>query len=331
VYESVSRSDNAASIDGVAAGGGAGSRDDGSLVVRRASEVLRHGRAALITDVDGTISPIVDRPEDAYVLPAAREALLGLRDLLVLVAVVSGRSVSDARQMVNVEGLTYVGNHGLEIWSSQGAQLVPEARPWVPRIAAVLGEVARRLEADTDTASAESASDERETSVDPARGKLTGIRIENKGASASLHYRLAPDATRARRELLTILARYAVTSGLRVEEGRMVINLLPPLTVTKGSAVTWLVREHALQSVVYLGDDTTDAHAFKALGVLRQSDRIQTLGVGVLGPDSPPSVRQLADVTLSSVNAVADVLSGVLDGLRSSATMEPRAPTVGST
>jgi trehalose 6-phosphate phosphatase len=208
---------------------------------------------------------------------------------------------------------------------------VPEARPWVPRIAAVLGDVARTLEADTLDRDAESASDKGDTALDPARAKLTGILIENKGASASLHYRLAPEAGRARRELLAILSRCAVTSGLRVEEGRMVINLLPPLTVTKGSAVTWLVRQHGLRSIVYLGDDITDAHAFKALGVLRQSDRVETLGIGVLGLDTPPSVRQLADVTLPSVNAVAEMLCGVLDGLRSSATMEARAPTLGST
>jgi trehalose 6-phosphate phosphatase len=106
-----------------------------------------------------------------------------------------------------------------------------------------------------------------------------------------------------------------VTSGLRVEEGRMVLNLLPPLIVTKGSAVTWLVRRYALERIVYLGDDVTDAHAFRALGVLRQTLGAQTMGIGVVGPETPLSVRQLADATVATVQAVADLLCRVAERL----------------
>src|SRR6185503_4316847 len=130
--------------------------------------------------------------------------LAGLHGILALVAVVSGRTAADARAMVGIPGLIYVGNHGLEIWSERGAEIVPEARPWVPRLAAVLEDVTRQLR------------------------HSDGILVENKGATASLHYRLAPDPEQARRDLLELLARCALTSGLRIEEGRMVINLLPP-------------------------------------------------------------------------------------------------------
>jgi trehalose 6-phosphate phosphatase len=327
VYESVSRSDNAPHRDAVrnALHQDTHARQDGAeltgltQLTRRVVALLGAGRAGLVTDVDGTISPIVARPEEARVLPRAREALLGLRDLLSLVAVVSGRSVADARNMVGVDGLVYVGNHGLEVWGRNGPETVPEARPWVPRLAAVLGEVTVRLK----DSRVEIASE----------GAERGVLIENKGATASLHYRLAPDREQARRTLLEILARAAVTSGLRIEEGRMVINLLPPLMVTKGSAVSWLVREHRIDRLVYLGDDITDAHAFKALAVLRQTEGIHTLGIGVVGPETPPSVRQLADAAVPSVEAVGDLLHGVLEGLKSargsSATMDSRAPGVG--
>jgi trehalose 6-phosphate phosphatase len=304
VYESVSRSDNAATDDGVA--------DERAVfdpLVQRVVRLLRRPRAGLITDIDGTISPIMARPEEAIVLPEAREALMGLKDALAMVAVVTGRGVADARAMVGVDGLIYVGNHGLEVWGTNGPELVPEARPWVPRLAAVLDEVARLVEAKS----------------------FTGVIIENKGATASLHYRLAPDPDATRRGLLEILARCAITSGLRLEEGRRVINLLPPLMVSKGSAVTWLAREHNLQRLVYLGDDVTDAHAFRALGVLRHASHLETLGIGVIGPETPPEIRQLADAAVPSVTAAAALLSGVLEGLKSSATMESRAPTVGST
>jgi trehalose 6-phosphate phosphatase len=277
-----------------------------AALVLRVVDLLKNGRAGLVTDVDGTISSIVPRPEDAQVLPRARLALDGLRSLLAVTAVVSGRTAADARRMVGVDGLTYVGNHGLEIWRSEisGPQIAPEARPWVPRISAVLEDVARHV-------------------------RLPGVLVEDKGASGSLHYRLTADPARARTELLAVLARRAVTSGLRIEEGRMVINLLPPLMVTKGSAVTWLVREHKLERLVYLGDDITDAHAFRALAGLRQTGNVQTLSIGVVGQETPPSVRQLADATLPTVTAVADLLCQVFEQLRSSVSMDERAPTIG--
>jgi trehalose 6-phosphate phosphatase len=289
VYESVSGSDN-------------GRPGPGLDLVGRVLAVLGSGRAGLVTDVDGTISPIVARPEEALVLPRAREALVGLRDCLTLVAVVTGRAVADVRQLVNLDGLTYIGNHGLETFSHGHPQTLPEARPWVPRLAATLDQLAAQLPPEL----------------------ADRVVIENKGATASLHYRLAHDPDRARRVLLDCLARCAGSSQLHIEEGRRVINILPPLAVTKGSAVTWLVRAHNLNGIVYLGDDLTDAHAFRALAALRETG-VRTLSIGVVGPETPPSIRQLADASVPTVAAVADLLHDVLDGLRSSARMETRS------
>jgi trehalose 6-phosphate phosphatase len=257
--------------------------------VERVLDVLRAPRAGLVTDVDGTISPIESTPELARVLPSARHALDRLSALLTLVGVVSGRTVADARAMVGLDNLVYVGNHGLEVWTD-GPHVIEEARPWVPRLAAVLEDIRRNIQVD-------------------------GIRIENKGVTASLHYRLAPDPPAARRELLDVLSRCALTSGLRLEEGRMVLNLLPPLTVTKGSAVTWLAREYQLDSMVYLGDDVTDAHAFRALKTLKETTEIQTLCIGVVGPETPTSVRQLADASVPSVQSVAELLCALPERL----------------
>ena len=265
--------------------------DNGSLV-ENVVDLLGSGRAGLVTDVDGTISPIVAMPEEARVLPAARQALEALRDVLTLVAVVSGRTTTDARDMVGIDGITYVGNHGFEVLREAGPEIVPAALPWVPRLAAVLA--ARR-------------------GADPQ----PGILIENKGATASLHYRLAPDPVRAKHELLEILVQSAVPLGFQIEEGRMVINLLPPLGISKGSAVSWLVAEHRLDRVVYLGDDETDAHAFRALKVLRQSGEVRTLGIAVVDSETPLSVRQLADATVPSVEAIAELLCRVAELVKS--------------
>lgn len=289
MYESPSRSDN----------------DDLRL---RVLDLLRRGRAGLVTDFDGTISPIVARPEEARMLPSARRALDGLKHRLELVAIVTGRSVRDVRSLVGIEGITYIGNHGFEVFADGRAEIATEAQPWVPRLVAVL--------------------DQLDDGLDPAL--KPGILVENKGATASLHYRLASDPDLTRQAILEILARSAGTSGLRIEEGRRVINLMPPLMVSKGSAVSSLVKQHALDAIVFLGDDITDAHAFRALDILRQSGRVRTLGIGVVGPETAPIVRQLADATVASVNAVADLLCEVLVGLEASDRMDPRVPGVGS-
>jgi trehalose 6-phosphate phosphatase len=206
--------------------------------------------------------------------------------------------------MVGVDGLTYVGNHGLEVWSPEGSIVPPEARPWVPRLSRVLAEIARQVHQH-------------------------GVVIENKGVTASLHFRSADDPIEARKELLQVLASVALTSGLRIEEGRMVLNLLPPLTVTKGSAVRWLARQHQLDSLVYLGDDATDAHAFRALKALRETSDMATLGIGVVGAETPASVRQLADEHAPSVEAVAELLCLVTEELaRAGGSMDEGAATV---
>jgi trehalose 6-phosphate phosphatase len=276
VYESASGTDNAE-----------------QALASRVVGLLRTGRGGLVTDIDGTISPIVARPEDARVLPVAREALRRLRDRLAVVAVVSGRSAADARAMVDLDGLVYIGNHGFEVWAGDHTEVLGRARAWVPRIAATLDEVTRQL--------------------DPALGD--GVLFENKGPTASVHYRLAPDPDGARRRLLDLLAAPALAHGVRLVEGRRVINLVPRLGMSKGSAVRWLVREHALHTLVYLGDDVTDTHAFRALRRLRRSNRVQGLAVGVVGPETPASVRRLADASLPSASAVAQLLCRVLDGL----------------
>jgi trehalose 6-phosphate phosphatase len=91
-----------------------------SLLGRLAAEPAQ---AALLLDVDGTLAPIVDRPEDARVPEATRDELRRLVDRYALVACVSGRMGADARRIVGVDGIVYVGEHGLE--------LEPEAERWV--------------------------------------------------------------------------------------------------------------------------------------------------------------------------------------------------------
>jgi hypothetical protein len=160
-------------------------------------------RTGLFFDLDGTLSPIVARPEDSFVPDETRDEIERLAARYRLVACVTGRAGSDARRILGVDTVTYVGEHGLE--------LEPEAERWRAPLALFLTAVSWP-EAD----------------------------IENKGLTASLHYRNAPDEAAARGALDAIAER-ARKEGFRARYGRKVLELLPPVEASKESAVRHLI------------------------------------------------------------------------------------------
>ncbi len=190
--------------------------------------------AAVLLDVDGVLAPIVPRPEDATVPDDARAELRRLVGKYALVACVSGRTGADARRIVGLEGVEYVGVHGLE--------LEPEAEEWRERL--------------HDFAD----------SVD-----WPGEEIEDKGLTVSFHYRRLPKA--AADEALEIAAR-ARAVGLVPLLGRQVVELRPPVAADKGTAVRRLLSDRGLQRALYAGDDTTDLDAFAALDGLELAVRV---------------------------------------------------------
>ncbi len=185
------------------------------------------GRAALLLDVDGTLAPIVTRPEDARVPDETRSLLRELAARYALVACISGRSSTEARRIVGVEELFYVGTHGLE--------LAPGAAVWRDQI--------ERFAATADW---------------PAEW------IEDKGLSLSLHYRQSDEPEKSRLALERI-AEAAEEVGLYARFGRMLLEILPPVEADKGTAIRSLLDERGLERALYAGDDTTDLDAFRAL------------------------------------------------------------------
>jgi trehalose 6-phosphate phosphatase len=191
-------------------------------------------QAALLLDVDGTLAPIVPRPADARVPDETRVELRRLVSRYGLVGCVSGRPGDDARQVVGVEELLYVGEHGLE--------LDAEASAWSERMEA--------FAADTPEWPAE-------------RKRLT----------LSFHWRTAADEGAAVATLRRVATR-ARAAGLVPRWGRKVLELRPPIGAHKGTAVLHLLAEHGLGRALYAGDDTTDLDAFKALGGLELGVRV---------------------------------------------------------
>jgi trehalose 6-phosphate phosphatase len=220
--------------------------------------------AALLLDVDGVLAPIVDRPEDARVPDEVRGQLARLAREYALVACVTGRAADAAREIVGVPELTYVGEHGLE--------LSDDAPRWAGRIHA-FAESRRWRD------------------------------LELKPLSAAFHYRNAPDAGAARADLEDIAAQ-ALDEGFRTRWGRMVLEVLPPVEMTKGTAVRALLGESGLSRALYAGDDTTDLDAFAALDGLEVAVR-----VAVVSDEGPDELGRRADVVVGSTSAFAELLA----------------------
>jgi trehalose 6-phosphate phosphatase len=255
----------------------------GPQVRQAAAPPRAAGRLGVFTDIDGTISPIAPTPDAARIDPDCRAALERLIGLATRVVAVSGRAAANAQAMLGLAQMRYVGNHGLEWWADGQTLPAPAALPYVPAIAAALAELA-------------------------AHDLPEGILVENKGVTASVHYRLTSDPEHAAALLGTLLADICDRTGLRLHPGRMIFELRPPLSLNKGSALADALRQDELEGAIFLGDDTTDVDGFLAMNYARAAG-LRTLGVGVLSAETPAVVRETCDVLVPGVAGVAALLA----------------------
>jgi trehalose 6-phosphate phosphatase len=242
-------------------------------------------RAAILTDVDGTLAPIVERAEEAAVPAAAREALAALSERYALVGCISGRQAEEARRLVGLDSLAYAGNHGLEL-------LLP-------------GEDAVRP--DPSVAGRETEAIEFLAAVDGDR-LAVGLRREDKGPIQALHWRGSPDEATAETRAHEI-AIEAGKAGLEPRWGRKVLELRPKGGGGKDGAVASLLADQRLDRATYAGDDRTDLDAFRRLRELQDEGRLSTaVRVGVLSAEAPPELAEESDVTVGGLDGWLAIL-----------------------
>lgn len=252
-------------------------------VVWRALGVLAHRPAALVTDVDGTLSRIVPRPEDARVGEVAREALRRLVPRLELVAIVTGREEDVARRMVGVEGVTYVGSYALTNTSLAAGS--------VAKIAAA------------------------KQAIEPFLPRLPGVRLETKDVSFALHFRNSPDPVEARSRILALLEPIAAVADARLMEGKLVVEVAPGSLPDKGDAFVRLMEDGGLRGAIFVGDDLADTAIFRQIKH-RRSRGIPGLAVGVVDEETPREVFETTDVQLPGVDGVEAFLTALATRLQ---------------
>jgi trehalose 6-phosphate phosphatase len=251
-------------------------------------------------DFDGTLSPIVDDPEQAHIHPDAGQVLADLAAQVRAVAVVTGRP---ARQALDLGGLESVGNaigesgrelfvlgqYGNERWTSTDRRVIS---PKPPRgLATFMGGLPRLLR-DEDAA---------------------GAWVEEKGLAVAVHTRRLDDPQAAFERLLPVLAEAARNNGLEVEPGRAVIEVRAP-GMHKGAAVRTLTEELGARAFVFCGDDLGDLEAFKAVEELRGSEFAGLLVCS--GSEEQVALAELADVVVDGPGGVLELLRELTEDIR---------------
>lgn len=135
-----------------------------------------------------------------------------------------------------------------------------------------------------------------------------GLLFENKNVTGAIHYRLAENPVLTRKAILDTIGNLADSQGFKVCEGKRVVELRPPLDINKGTALASLVESEALESLIFLGDDSTDVDAIMTLARFRSSGRCKGLGIAVTGEGAPNSLLEEADFVLAGVDEVEKYL-----------------------
>jgi trehalose 6-phosphate phosphatase len=243
---------------------------------------LNSRRPAVFLDYDGTLTPIVDRPEDAIISEGMRDAVRRLAGRTT-VCVVSGRDRPVVSQWLGIEGLVVAGSHGFDLGDHRGAAPTGSQE--------LITTVSDRLGSEL--------------------GEVQGVSIEPKRFSVAVHYRLV--APTQRRHVTAVvdamLADYA--DQLKLTPGKMVYEIQPNIDWDKGKAVQYL--RHALHVngaefvPLYVGDDITDEDAFKAL-----KGPANGAGIGVIVADTTDpeqaSRATAAEFVLESIGEVQQFL-----------------------
>jgi trehalose 6-phosphate phosphatase len=238
-------------------------------------------KTAVITDIDGTISNIAPTPEEARISPSMRSDLIKLKDKFKLVAFISGRSVLNAYDMVKVEGMLYVGSHGLEYLKNGKRHANINLEEYLPLLKKIVVEM-KGCELS----------------------QLPGFICEDKELCLSIHYRKCENPQEVQKKIMEVLQTLPESKKLKINSGRKVVDIRPPIGYDKGLILEKIIQRYRLKRVIYLGDDVTDADAFNKLKELEAGKKVRGVSILVCSGEIPDYVKKSASFYVKDVDEV---------------------------
>lgn len=241
---------------------------------------------ALFLDYDGTLTQIVERPEDATLPDKIRDILKKIsKDHRFTLGIISGRSLKDIKRLVVIKDIYYVGNHGLEAIGPKFRYINPNAT----KTKRIIRDIHKKLLIGVKS--------------------IKGVIIENKGLTETLHYRMVQnkDIPKLRKIFIRTVDSYLSGGKIKISENKKTLEVLPDTDWDKGKIVlkildkiSILVKENILP--IYIGDDRTDEDAFRGL---------RNIGISVLVSENPK--KSNAKYYLKDVKDVVRFLRLLLD------------------
>lgn len=245
-----------------------------------AREVFSRKKLVFFLDYDGTLTPIVERPELAIMSQDMRDIVKEISRKYT-VAIVSGRMREDVEGLVKIEGIFYAGSHGFDIMGPGFSMVEPRAKEVIPVVSRVIENLSKEL------------------------GNIRGVLIEEKKFSVAVHYRLVEEKYIS--AIKSVVDRIVQENRvLRMMSGKKVFELLPDIDWDKGKAIRWIMDALKISwsesSVIYIGDDVTDEYAFRI---------IRTRGRGILV--SEKLRESAADFWISSTAEVKRLFERIIE------------------
>ena len=248
-------------------------------------------KTAIITDIDGTISKIVLDPDEATISQIMKATLKKLVNKFQLVGIVTGRNVRNAKEMLEVEGLLYIGSHGLEYLKDDEIYIEPEVEEYLP----LIQKVAQNIQTEEELYN------------------IKNILFQEKGLCFTVHYRKCEDPEGTHRKILGAIKEMEGLEKFKITEGRKVVEIRPKIGHDKGTILEKLLFENAFEKIIYLGDDVTDVDAFNKLKELKGEGKVNGVGIVVVSEEVPEFVKENASFYVNGVEEVQKFFDWILE------------------
>ena len=253
-------------------------------------EQYKNPETVVVTDIDGTISSIVSKPYQAMITNNMKGILNNIQSKFKLLAIVTGRSLQDALQMVDIQGILYIGSHGMEYEKNNKIVTDKKALKYIPQLTDLYDELKHE-----------------------PNMKHSGIILENKNTCISIHYRSTNNPQSVRKNILKTLENIRKTEGLQIKEGRKLIEVRPPIGNDKGKIINKIVKNYNANQLIYLGDDITDVDAFKEISRLTKEEKFDGTSILVQSNETPEFVKKNAEYYVNSIDDVEKFFNWILN------------------